>query len=79
MPASVKRRKKAVSETDFVELGRRLKLFRLEKYLSYKKLSLLVGGGICVDTIRRAERGKRLNAVTAYKIKRLLEGVNSHA
>lgn len=56
----------------------RIERFRLERDLTYDRLASLIGG-VTGETVRRAERGERLNARTTFKLKRFLAGVNANA
>ena len=59
------------------DLGEKLKRFYLEQDVTLKVLASLIGGGIAVDTLRRAMNGARLSPRVGYKLERFLERVRA--
>lgn len=52
-------------------LAERLKLLRLEHDLPLAEVA--EGAGVCIETVRRAEMGLKLNERTEYKLAKYVE------
>ena len=58
-------------------IGSRLRDYRLDHRLTYRKLRILIGGSISLATLYRAEHRFNLHDTTVRELERFLQGVTA--